>query len=438
MRSSVITAVACLFSANAAALSLEQSVAYAIDYSPDIAGQYARFQSVLRDVDGAQADYLPQLNVYAAAGYEDTYYNSGVQIPSDERNMNRTEVGIKASQLLFDGLKTNANISRLSFEAESERLLLLSDAENVALDVIRVYLNTLKAQTVLELSERNVVEHEEIYDDILERTQKGLSSNSDLAQISARVATSKSSMIAATNNLYDLRTQYTRLVGKTPDNLVKPQFDYQLIPPNKEIAIQQGIDAHPEIQSAMADIEAAHQETRREKGNYYPEFNIEAVANRNENVGGLRGPDRDARIMLTMSYDIFSGGRTIANTEAAAWRSEQARNTRIRAQREVVEGTTLAWHAYELLAQQKQLLQVNVDAAKAAELGYIEQFNVGRRSLLDVLDAKVEVFLARKNYIETDYEHTLAAYRILNAMGRLTYALRVEYPEQWQTGANNK
>ncbi len=98
----------------------------------------------------------------------------------------------------------------------------------------------------------------------------------------------------------------------------------------------------------------------------------------------------------------------------------------------MVEGTTLAWNAYNMLDQQKKLLKQNVDAAKAAEMGYEEQFRLGRRSLLDVLDAKVEVFLARKNYINTEYDHTLAAYRILNAMGKLTYALRVEYPEHRQ------
>ncbi len=85
-----------------------------------------------------------------------------------------------------------------------------------------------------------------------------------------------------------------------------------------------------------------------------------------------------------------------------------------------------------MLEQQKSLFQQNVDAAKIAELGYIQQFNVGRRSLLDVLDAKVEVFLARRNFISTEYDQTLAAYRVLNAMGMLTYALRVEHPEEWQ------
>ncbi len=418
------------------ALTLEESVAHAIDYDPKIAGQYAKFQSVLRQETGARAGFLPQVDLYAAAGYEETYYNNGVRIPSGERDQDRNELGLRASQLLFDGMRTSAEASRLSHEAESERLLLLAESENVALEVVRTYLNLIKTQQLLELSERNVREHQEIYNDIFNRSKTGLSSNSDLAQVAARVATAKSSLIASTNNLYDLQTQFMRLVGQLPRDLTMPAFDGRLIPSSKEVAIQQGLASHPEILSAAEDIKAANEETRRERGNYYPELKLEFQANRNENVGGIEGHDRDARLMLTMSYDIFTGGRTTANIEAAAWRSEEALNTRTRAQREVIEGSTLAWNAFTLLKQQQELLKINVDSAKAAEFGYIEQFNVGRRSLLDVLDAKVEVFLARRNYIETKFERNLAAYRLLNAMGRLTYALRVEHPDQWQEAAD--
>ncbi|MBP2698701.1 TolC family outer membrane protein [Photobacterium lucens] len=432
MRLSSLIAVALFSSSAAHALSLEESVASAIDYSPQIAGQYARYQSVLREVDGAQADYLPQVNLYAAAGYEETRYNSGNKIPKDDRGMNRTEVGFKASQLIFDGFKTSANTNRLSHEAESERLTLLSDAEDISLDTTRLYLEVLKAKTIHELTQRNVREHEAIYQDILDKNSKGLSSNSDLAQIAARVATAQSSLIAAENNLYDLDAQFMRLVGKPASGLVDPVVDTALLPSSKEIAVKQGIEQHPEIQAAIADIKATREEIRREKGNYFPEFKLEVHANANDNVGNTLGPDQDARVMLTMNYDIYNGGKTNADTEASAWRHEEARTVRLRAEREVVEGTTLAWNAYNMLEQQKKLLKQNVDAAKAAEMGYEEQFRLGRRSLLDVLDAKVEVFLARKNFIHTEYDHTLAAYRILNAMGKLTYALRVEYPEQWQ------
>ncbi|WP_086774819.1 TolC family outer membrane protein [Vibrio coralliirubri] len=433
MHSKFLLSSCLLMSGLSQAASLEESVAFAIDYSPEILAQYSRYQSVVRDGDAASGLYMPQVNLYAAAGYEETRYNSGSKLDTDDRGLTRTEIGVKVSQLLFDGFKTTSNVDRLTFEAEAERLTLISRAENVSLDVVRNYLDILKAETLLELSKRNVKEHQEIYQDIQDKKSKGLSSNSDLAQISARVATAQSSLIAAQNNLFDLQTQYLRLVGKPAVNLVYPRFDYALLPSSSQVALQQAVDNHPEIKASLLDIDAARKEMRREKGDYYPELKLELHANKNDNVSNpLGGVDEDARLMLTMDYDLFNGFSTDSRVESSAWRVEEARAIRLRTEREVREGTQLAWNAYKMLEQQKSLLQQNVDAAKIAELGYIQQFNVGRRSLLDVLDAKVEVFLARRNFISTEYDQTLAAYRVLNAMGMLTYALRIEHPEEWQ------
>ncbi len=411
------------------ALTLEQSVASAIDNNPIIAQQYASFTAYLKDRRAAEAGYYPKVNLYGAVGYEDTQYSSGQKI---DEQLTRKELGIKATQNVFKGFHTQSEVDRLSFEAEAERLTLLSDAENLALDVARVYLELLKAQQLLALTESNVADHLDVYRDIEDRQSKGLSSRSDLAQIAARVATSKSSLVAAKNNLLDKQVEFYKLVGADAGELIEPQVDSQLLPRNEPEAIRLALDSHPEIKAAIADMSAAKQELQREKADFYPEVNVELHANRSDDIGGFEGKDSDARVMLTVSYDLYSGGETTARSEAASWRKEQARAIRLRTEQQVTEGTRLSWNAWDLQRQQIDYLQQNVDAAKLAEQGYIEQFQLGRRSLLDVLDAKVEVFLARKNYIETHFSQRLASYRLLNATGRLGYALRLAYPEQWQ------
>ncbi|GAL16440.1 agglutination protein [Vibrio astriarenae] len=159
-----------VLSGNASALTLEESVAFAIDYSPEVLGQYARYQSVIREQESIKGNYLPQVNLYGAIGQEQVWTSSDQDI---DDNATRSELGLKVSQLIFDGFATSSDIDRLGYEAESERLTLISRSENVALDVTRIYLELLKAQTVLELTDRNVREHEEIYADIEDKVSKG-------------------------------------------------------------------------------------------------------------------------------------------------------------------------------------------------------------------------------------------------------------------------
>lgn len=374
--------------------------------------------------------------MYAAAGYEGTRYNNGNYIDSEDRTLERTEMGVRISQLLFDGFKTSADVDRLSYEAEAERLDLLASAENVALDTVRAYVDVLHARELMKLTERNLNEHQEIYRFILDKKEKGLTSNSDLAQVSSRVATTQSSLIAAQNNLSDARTRFVRLVGRAPQNLVEPVYPQELLPNKLDEALKQAVRLHPSIQSAMKDLEAARHEVKREKGDYYPELKLELSANKTDNVDNIEGINEDAKVMLTVNYDLFNGFSTDSRVESSAWRVEEARAIRANAELDANEGVRLAWDAHTLLQQQMEFLKVNVDAAKVIELGYIQQFNVGRRSLLDVLDAKVETFVARRNYTRTKYDHLVATYRLFNSMGILTYALRVEYPENWKENNN--
>ncbi|MBS9822003.1 TolC family outer membrane protein [Vibrio alginolyticus] len=418
------------------ALTLEESVTLSLDSSPSLLARYSRYESMVRDRNAINGSFLPLVNLYAAAGYEGTRYNNGNYIDSEDRTLERTEMGVRISQLLFDGFKTSADVDRLSYEAEAERLGLLASAENVALDTVRAYVDVLHARELMKLTERNLSEHQEIYRFILDKKEKGLTSNSDLAQVSSRVATTQSSLIAAQNNLSDARTRFVRLVGRAPQNLVEPVYPQELLPNKLDEALKQAVRLHPSIQSAMKDLEAARHEVKREKGDYYPELKLELSANKTDNVDNIEGINEDAKVMLTVNYDLFNGFSTDSRVESSAWRVEEARAIRANAELDANEGVRLAWDAHTLLQQQMEYLKVNVDAAKVTELGYIQQFNVGRRSLLDVLDAKVETFVARRNYTRTKYDHLVATYRLFNSMGILTYALRVEYPENWKENNN--
>jgi len=429
MRFKLVTAAFLLASQSLSAQTLEESIAQAIDNNPLIKQQYAKFESLVRDRDVASSEYYPTVNLHGGIGYEDTQYSSGSLV---DEQLTRKELGLKVTQNLFNGFEDISEVDRTAFEAESERLALLSDAENLALDVARVYLNLLQAENIVELTERNVADYDDVLADIKVRESQGLSSRSDLAQINARVATAKSSLLTAKNNLWDMRVEFMRVVGSKPEDLIEPRVDNRLLPKSEKEAVDNSIKYNPEIRIALADLEAANYEINRTEGDFYPDVNLELHANYNDDIGGYEGKDNDMRVMLTFSYDIYNGGSTVSTKESAIWRKEEARAIRMRTEQEVTERVRLAWNAWSIQEQQLDWLQKNVDSAKEAELGYIEQFNLNRRSLLDVLDSKIELFTARKRYIETLYNQRLASYRLLNATGQLNYAMRVAYPEQWK------
>ncbi len=411
------------------ALTLEQSVAEALNKNPRLLQKYAHFEAKYRDKRTAFSEYLPQIRLYAAYGYENVTYNSGNSVDTE---MDRRELGLRISQMLFDGFRTSSDVARLDYETRADQQSLVSEAENLGLEVTQVYLDLIKAQEIVKLQELNVKDHQEILTNIQSRMAKGLSSDADVAQVQSRLATAQSGLMAAKNNQFDLEAQYYDLVGSYPDNLMVPKPDANYIPQTLKSAIDLAVQSHPEISAANLDINAADKQIERDKSGYWPKLALELDVNDNENIGGYEGPDDDARIMLTMSYDLYNGGRTNAQTEASKWRYQEATAIRDNTVRQVSEGTKLAWNAFTFISEQKNFYQQNVDFAATAQKGYDKQFELGRRSLLDVLDSKIELFVARRNYLNAAFDQRKASYRLINATGKLVEALRVDTPEAWR------
>jgi adhesin transport system outer membrane protein len=189
---------------------------------------------------------------------------------------------------------------------------------------------------------------------------------------------------------------------------------------------------------ALRDVEAANEEVRLTRKNYYPELNLVGEYNDNRNLDGTPGPEEDYSVMLKAKYNIFNGFSDKAKERSSAWRYQQALSIRDRVTRQIDEGITTSWNASRLLRDQEMMLRSNVQEAVSAQKGYQDQFNAGQRSLLDVLDSKVEVFNARKRFLDTHYNRLISEYRMLNSMGALLYALRIESPKEWNEGVKNE
>ncbi|ARD24038.1 MULTISPECIES: TolC family outer membrane protein [Shewanella] len=435
------------------AQSLEQAVAHTLDTNPELRIAFNRFKAREEQVNQAIAGYMPTVDLTGAYGWEQTDSPStrGKRQPGNDNldegvmELERGEAGFSIKQMLFDGFYTSSEVDRFSFEASSEQWALFAAAEDIALEVSKVYMNYIKAEQLLVLSEKNLNSHKEIYEQIKERTDSGLGSIADLSQISGRLARANANLMSAKNNLSDARAQYIRIVEVAPENLVVPVPDIDLLPANIAESVIMAQDNHPILKSASSDIKAADSERSSAQSNYYPKFSLELNGNWNNNLDGedgygtgttldpyVNGYSNDLVGMVRVKYNLFSGGKDLAREKEAAYKINEAKEIRQRAHRQVVEGVHLSWNAYEMLAPQKRYIRDHVIASKDTQVAYAQQFNLGQRSLLDLLDTENELYQARQDYLQTEYDETIAKYRLLNATGQLLDSLRVTRPDIWQ------
>ncbi|MGR5268276.1 TolC family outer membrane protein [Vibrio astriarenae] len=413
------------------AQTLEQAVAHTIKTNPTIKAQYNEFISkrYLREASGGQ--YLPSIDLEAGIGYQDIDTpDSGVDWDFGDYTGN--EVRVSLTQLLWDGNATLNDMDRTAADAESVRLQLLADAEDIALEVARIYLDATKAYELLTLSEGNLRTHKEIYSDIKKRVDSGIGSTADLSQVEARVAKAHGNLLAAQNNLYDVHTEFTRIVGQAPQGLIYPRADNNFIPRSLQDAIDIAFKDHPVIQVSHADVDSAKFQYKQSKGVNLPTFTIEASQSWRDDMDGTVGSDDETSVMLRMRYNLYNGGSDVANQDNFAYQLNKAKDLRDSSYRQVEEGLRLAWSGLELTQQQKLFLADHVDSASNTVVAYEKQFKIGKRTLLDVLNTENELFEARKSFLDAKYGEQYAKYRILNATGVLLDSLRVESPNEWQ------
>ncbi|MGF1735100.1 TolC family outer membrane protein [Photobacterium satsumensis] len=406
--------------------SLEQAVADTLATNPEIKRAYNEFMSRNQSTRSSVGDYLPSIDLEASAGYED--YDNTTNSTGDYEPL---DASISLRQLIWDGSITYHDIQRNKAEAEAQRYQLLADAQDKALRVTEIYLDTLEAQEVLALSQTNFTVHQRIFTDIKKRTDSGIGSTADLAQIEGRLARSRSNLIAAENNLQDKITEFYREVGSAPVNLEKPEVDQNYIPTSLESAISEAKDSNPVLFVANNDIDAANYQYKQAKGDFYPTFSIEASQEWGEDLDGTPGHTDEFKAMLKMEYNLYNGGSDLAESRRAAYQLSQSKDVRDRAYRLLEESTRLAWSGMELALNQILYLQQHVDASARTVIAYEKQFRIGKRTLLDVLNTENELFEARKAYLDAHYAGILAKYRVLNSTGQLLEEMRIDVPNQW-------
>lgn len=407
------------------AQSLEQAVAETLSSNPEIKSAYNEFQSKHELINASKGDYLPSVDLEAGVGYDDYKAKS----PSGEYEPRSTKINIR--QLIWDGSITYNDIQRNKSETEAERYQLLSDAQDKALKSTEAYLNVLHAQDVLALSESNLKVHQKMYSDIKKRADSGIGSTADLAQVEGRLASSNTNLLAAQSNLQDKITQFVRIVGQYPKDLVKPEVDVNYLPKSLDDALAKAKKNNPVVYVASNDIDAAEYQYKQAKGTFYPSFTIEASQEWGDDLNGSEGKTDELKAMLKMRYNLYNGGSDVAKSRRAAYQINKSKDIRDRAHHMLEEGTRLSWSALDLAKKQKLFLQEHVDASARTVIAYEKQFKIGQRTLLDVLNTENELFEARKAYLTAEYDGILAKYRVLNATGLILDEMRVEIPETW-------
>jgi len=200
-------------------------------------------------------------------------------------------------------------------------------------------------------------------------------------------------------------------------------------PENEKAAVALGLNNNPILRSAISDVSAVRAAKRLAQAPFFPRFDLEANLGRNRNIDGSPGDFDNFAIMLKTQYNLFRGGADIAKVNEECWRVQEAQEVRNRAYRETQQAVELAWNLFTTARSQQKFMKMHMDSSERTRDAYLKQFNIGQRTLLDVLDSENELYSSRTRYVTAKNQELFGRYRLLSHLGMLLECLGVELPE---------
>lgn len=401
-------------------VELAEVVREALSSNPDVAEARNQWLARREEVRAAEGGFLPSIDLNAGIGYEYTDTPGTRAVEGGSNDLTRKELGLNLRQMLFDGWGTRSEVDRQQARTDASSARLLAVAESTAIKATTAYVDLQRFQTLQVIAAESVATHKRIQDQIRLRSEAGVGRRADFDQVNSRVALAEVNLVAAKVNLRDAMTSFERVVGSPPRAINEPtELAPGALPASLDQAIVVAQQNNKVLQTAEADIEAARAQHEAAKQFDYPRFDLELGGNSDHNLRGTSGSFDDASAMIRLRYNLFRGGTDAARKRATAHNINEAKDIRERSKRQLEESVRLAWAAYEATSAQLPLMEMQIKAAKATREAYAQQFKIGQRTLLDVLNSENEVIQGRQSLASTAADRLLAQYRVLEAMGGL-------------------
>lgn len=413
-----------MFNTSAYGLGISDYISDTLTAHPSVQEQVYIFRQVVRDEDIAFSGWQPSIDLQASTGkYEnDSPFTGPDRI---DYNSNRTELSV--TQNLFNGFDTEYQVDQSQARIRSSLYEIYDTADNIALEAIQAYLEVLKQQRLYELAAENVTSHENILSQIRERSNSGVGRRSQLQQTEGRVARAHASLIAQQNNLQDALTQMHQILGRyiKPSDLHEPK-----LPPHPGMEIDDLIDLalanHPAMRVATYNIQAAQSDYQRSKRNNYPKLDLRLAKVVGDDINGLEGDTDNMILELNMSYNLYRGGADQAERKKKISAVHEQQQFAARVRRQVINTLRLAWVADQSLNRQLKFLSTHIVKSRETVQSYKEEFFIGQRSLINLLDAENELNTARNQHTQAYFDAFSARYRIHESVGTLFDSLNLQ------------
>ncbi len=424
----VLSSIAAMVATGAAlaqpADPLRLSVEQAVNTNPEVTARFNAYRASADAVDVVRAGFRPRVDLAASVGRDNDRFTN--RLPEESQTLNRRQVGLNLTQLLWDGLGTANEVARFGHDRLARYFELLDATEQTALEAARAHFDVQRYRRLVLLAEDNYVQHRYAYLQIQSRVRAGVGRGVDLEQAGARLALAESNLNTEVANLHDVTLRYQRIVGTAPPKELPTIALLKAgLPASPGEAMATAVRQSASVSASIEALRAARAAVDGRKSVYQPRLEARVRGAVGRNVDSLQDQSRNVTGEVVMNWNLYNGGADQARVRQQTNLLSQATDLRDTACRNVRQTAAIAYNDTRKLVDQLVYLDRNTLAIEKARDAYRQQFDIGQRSLLDLLNAENELYTARRAYVNAEHDLAFAYARTQAALDQLGKSLGI-------------
>jgi outer membrane protein len=399
---------------------LQAAYQQAASSSPLIAQARAQLEADLAGKPLARAALLPHVNADASGGLN-TAHVTGFGAQTISTGYHSDIFSASLTESIFNGQAFTAMQQSDSRIRASEAALAYAQ-QVVALEVTQAYFGVLQAQANQRVAQQQMDLLQSIDKQTRASLQVGSGDIITVQEVQAQLDTARADLITANNAVTVAKNQLERLTHQ-PVEALQDITTLQPTGPQPDTIdpwLTSALKNQPLLQQAQATLKVSEQQVQYAKRARWPTLTLSGIG---QHAAGMLVPPvaiDQIGASLNLSIPIYEGGSTRAGIHQAEALSKASRANVVNIQDQIKLETQTAFQDLEDSVAQFQATQQSVTSAKVSMDGTRKGYEIGSRSIIDLLTATTNYAAAQRNYYLALYTQLVARTQLKSAAGVLT------------------
>lgn len=385
----------------------------------------ANRDSALEARPQAEAQLLPSVSLSGDANLVRTDVNSSASSSAFTDNPNNyatAGLSLNLSQSIYRK-EFNLQVDQADRQIAQAEVTFAAEEQNLIIRVAQAYFNVLSAEDTLEFARAENAAIARQLDQAKQRFEVGLIAITDVHEAQAAFDQSRADLIQAENALDNAWEAQQEIIKQSVEELAPLAEELPLNPPQPQNPEQWAETAQTEnlsLQAASYGVDIARLNIEVQDAGDSPTLDL--VGSHSLDVSNdENGSDLHTTVIgLQLNLPLYTGGAVSSRTRQARFDYEAAQQNLDQQRRSVNRSVRDAYRGVMSSISRVEALKASTISAESALEATTAGFEVGTRTMVDVLNAQRDLFSARSNYAQVRYDFILNGLLLKQATGNLS------------------